>query len=63
MTLFDMKAFYGWLSEASEAELLGRRDELVALLPQLTEPDALTSTRRYVRKIEAELVDRRITGR
>ena len=63
MTLYDMKAFYRWLSDATDEELLTRRDALVALLAQLTEPHAIASTKRYVRKIEAELVDRRVTGR
>ena len=63
MTLFDMKAFYRWLNEASEAELLYRRDALTALLAELTEPDTKASASRFIRLVEAELLDRRLSGR
>lgn len=50
--LFDMAAFYRWLEQASERELLARRDEAVNIEPRLTDDDLKRELRRLVRLIE-----------
>ena len=60
MTLYDMKAFYRWLNEASDTELVHRRDEVLALLATLTEAKTIESAQYVVSQIEAELLAHRL---
>lgn len=60
MTLYDWKAFYRWLEEVSADELVRRRDELLELQGHLTEKGVLAATRRLIRNIEEELVNRKL---
>lgn len=60
MTLYDWKAFYRWLEEASAAELMDRRDTLVCLLGNLTEKAPRATIRSVIRKIEEELLGRAV---
>ena len=58
--LFDMAAFYRWLEEASERELLARRDVAMAAEKEVTNEELRNEIRRLVRKIEEELVARKL---
>ena len=57
--LFDVAAFYRWLEEASERELLARRDEALNMESRISDDDLKKDLRRLVRMIEEELVARR----
>jgi hypothetical protein len=57
--LFDMAAFYRWLEEASERELLARRDEALNMENRISDDDLKRELRRLVRMIEEELVARK----
>lgn len=57
--LFDMVAFYRWLEQASERELLARRDEALNMEARLSDEDLKRELRRLVRMIEEELVARK----
>jgi hypothetical protein len=57
--LFDMAAFYRWLEEASERELLARRDEALNMENRISDVDLKGDLRRLVRMIEEELVARK----
>lgn len=57
--LFDMAAFYRWLEQASERELLARRDEALNIEARLSDEDLKRELRRLVRMIEEELVARK----
>ena len=57
--LFDMAAFYRWLEEASERELLARRDEALNMESRISDVDLKSDLRRLVRMIEEELVARK----
>ncbi|TSE35479.1 MULTISPECIES: hypothetical protein [Tepidimonas] len=57
--LFDMAAFYRWLEEASERELLARRDEALNMENRISDVDLKSDLRRLVRMIEEELVARK----
>lgn len=56
--LYDMRAFYRWLDEANEQEMLKRRDLLVKLLPSLSEEEVISEARHLLKLIERELVAR-----
>jgi dephospho-CoA kinase len=58
--LFDMAAFYRWLEQASERELLARRDVAMAAEKEVTNEELRNEIRRLVRKIEEELVARKL---
>jgi hypothetical protein len=58
--LYDMQAFYRWLNDASDTELLQRRQSLLDLLPQLTQEEVIQEARRLLRIIEEELLARQI---
>ena len=60
MTLYDWKAFYRWLGEATDVELIARRDALVLFLERLTERAPRATVHRVVRDIEQELVAREV---
>lgn len=57
--LFDMAAFYRWLEQASERELLARRDEALNMESRISDDDLMRDLRRLVRMIEEELVARK----
>jgi hypothetical protein len=57
--LFDMAAFYRWLEEAPERELLARRDEALNMENRISDDDLKRELRRLVRMIEEELVARK----
>jgi hypothetical protein len=57
--LFDMAAFYRWLEQASERELLARRDEALNVEARLASEDLKSDLRRLVRMIEEEMVARK----
>jgi len=57
--IFDMAAFYRWLEEASERELLARRDEALNMENRISDVDLKSDLRRLVRMIEEELVARK----
>ena len=57
--LFDMAAFYRWLEQASERELLARRDEALKVEARLASEDLKSDLRRLVRMIEEEMVARK----
>lgn len=57
--LYDMKAFFAWLENASERELVQRRDLLAhALQHKLTDPNVIADARYLLRQIEQELLAR-----
>lgn len=58
--LFDMAAFYRWLEQAPERELLARRDVAMAAEKEVTNEELRNEIRRLVRKIEEELVARKL---
>jgi len=57
--LFDMAAFYRWLGQASERELLARRDAALNMENRISDVDLKRDLRRLVRMIEEELVARK----
>jgi hypothetical protein len=57
--LFDMRAFYCWVSEASEQELMSRRDEAIKISARLVSEDLKKEVSRLVRVIEDEMVARK----
>lgn len=54
--LFDMTTFYKWLEQASDRELLARRDEALNMERRISDEDIRKDLRRMVRMIEEELV-------
>ena len=58
--LYDMRAFFRWLDEADDEELLRRRQNLQILLSELTQEEVIQEARRLLRFIEEELLARRI---
>lgn len=58
--LFDMAAFYRWVEQASERELLARRDEALILEKRLTDKKVIRELRYLTRRIEEELVARNL---
>ncbi len=64
MTLYDWKAFFRWLSDASNDELIKKRDEVSnALEFVLKERSTRQKARFMIRMIEEELIDRHNPGR
>jgi len=59
-TLYDMKAFYRWLDEADDMELVQRRDALRRALSQFTDENVIADARFLLRKIEEEMLARKI---
>lgn len=57
--LFDMAAFYRWLEQASDRELLARRDDAINIESHLNDDDLKRDLHRLVRMIEEELVARK----
>lgn len=57
--LFDMAAFYRWIEQASDRELLARRDEALNFEGRIASEDLKSDLRRLVRMIEEELVARK----
>lgn len=57
--LFDMAAFYRWLEQASDRELLARRDDALNMEVRLSDEELKRDLRRLVRMIEEELVARK----
>lgn len=58
--LYDMRAFFRWLDEADDEELLQRRQNLQSLLSELTQEEVVQEARRLLRFIEEELLARQI---
>jgi len=58
--LYDMRAFFRWLDEADDEELLRRRQSLQDLLSELTQEEVIQEARRLLRFIEEELLARQI---
>ena len=58
--LYDMRAFFRWLDEADDEELLLRRRNLQILLSELTQEEVIQEARRLLRFIEEELLARQI---
>ena len=57
--LFDMAAFYRWLEQASDRELLARRDDALNIKNRISDDDLKQDLCRLVRLIEEELVARK----
>mgnify|MGYP001138909421 CR=1 FL=1 len=57
--LFDMAAFYRWLDQASDRELLARRDEALSVKNRISDDNLKQDLCRLVRLIEEELVARK----
>lgn len=55
-----MRAFFRWLDEADDEELLRRRQSLQDLLSELTQEEVIQEARRLLRFIEEELLARQI---
>ena len=58
--LFDVAAFYRWLQEATDRELVARRDSLLVAIENLTDKDVADEARQWLKKIEREIVARRL---
>jgi len=58
--LFDMAAFYRWLSQASDQELLVRRDAAISMGVEVSDEDIKRDLRRLVKHIEEEMVTRKL---
>ena len=58
--LFDMTGFYRWLENASERELMTRRDAAKSAEPDITDPDLRKELGRLVRLIEEEMLARKL---
>ncbi|HHH46471.1 MAG TPA: hypothetical protein ENK53_05600 [Thiotrichales bacterium] len=59
-TIYDMKAFYRWVDESTNKELLQRRDSLLNAIGKLTDENVLADARFLLRKIEEEILAREI---
>jgi len=59
-TLYDMKAFYRWLEDATDRELVQRRDSLLRALAHLTDPDVIGDAKFLLKKIEEEMLAREL---
>lgn len=59
-TIYDMKAFYRWLENATDRELVQRRDTLQRALNHLTDEDVIADAKFLLRKIEEEMLAREI---
>ena len=57
-TLYDMRAFFRFLEEATDDELVQRRDALRQVLDGLTEEGVIADARFLLRKIEEEMLAR-----
>lgn len=57
--LFDVAAFYRWLDQASDNELLVRRAEALKMEVELSDDDVKRRLRRLVGMIEEEMVARK----
>ena len=58
--LFDVAAFYRWLGEATDRELIARRDKLLIAIRNLSDPDVIDEAKQWLKKIEQEIVARRL---
>jgi hypothetical protein len=58
--LFDVAAFYRWLENATDRELIARRDKLITVIEDLSDKDVAKEARKWLRKIEQELVARQL---
>ncbi|MGZ8256913.1 MAG: hypothetical protein ACXWTX_03985 [Gallionella sp.] len=57
--LFDMKAFFAWLENANERELLQRRNQLQHAIEQkFTEAGVIADAKYLLKEIEQELLAR-----
>jgi hypothetical protein len=56
--LFDMKAFFRWLDEASDLELTQRRDVLLDLMKKPMSEDGRNDVRYLIRQIEGQIISR-----
>ena len=57
-TLYDIQAFFRFLEEATDDELVHRRNALRQVLEDLTEGDVIADARFLLRKIEEEMLAR-----
>ncbi len=57
--LFDMAAFYRWLGQASDQELLARRDDAISMEARLSDEDLKRDLCRLVRMLEEEMLARK----
>jgi hypothetical protein len=58
--LFDMAAFYRWLEEASDEEIIAKRDEALALRKSLEDERLIADVTYLVREMERALVARNL---
>jgi len=58
--LFDVAAFYRWLQEATDRELIARRDSLIMAIENLSDRDVAEEAKRWLKKIEQEIIARRL---
>lgn len=58
--LFDVAAFYRWLQEASDRELVARRDSLLIAIENLSDKGVAEEAKHWLKKIEQEIVARRL---
>jgi hypothetical protein len=58
--LFDVAAFYRWLEKATDRELIARRDKLITVIEDLSDKDVAKEARKWLRKIEQEVVARQL---
>lgn len=58
--LFDVAAFYRWLQESSDRELIARRDNLLIAIENLSDRAVAEEARIWLRKIEQEIIARRL---
>lgn len=58
--LFDMAAFHRWLEQATDRELVARRDAARSLESTLTDQAVKQDLRYLVRQIEQELLARKM---
>ncbi len=54
-----MAAFYRWLEQASDRELLARRDDALTIKNRISDEDLKQDLCRLIRLIEEELVARK----
>ena len=57
--IFDKAAFYRWLSEELDVDLIERRDQIKGLLDQLSEEEVIAEAKMLLKQIEQELLARK----
>lgn len=59
----EVKAFWRWLEEASETELLEKKERINQLLDKLHDRDVKRDARMMIRAIDAEILARALAGK